>query len=152
MSVAINRPFSLHSEWPAGMRGKAAVPRGPGDSQEWHKIAIGFSESPVTGIYRRALRRERLNEIARRIQGNLLVKIPRREETTVSREIYFTGLYGRTIYGRVGRADKNAGWAFEFRYRRSGDYLPSLSNIFFIIICVPSLSLSLSSFFAALSQ
>jgi len=61
------------------MRGKAADPRGFRDSQEWHKITIGFSESVLTGIYRRTPGAQtRLNEIARPIRENLLVRIAKK--------------------------------------------------------------------------
>lgn len=96
MRVVINKLFSLHADRCVGMRGKAADPCGFRDSQEWHKITIGFSESVLTGIYCCGPGAQtRLNEIVRPIRGNLLVRISQKGNNGVrgSVRIYFTGLY-----------------------------------------------------------
>ena len=102
MRVAINKLFSLHADRCVGMQGKATDPCGFRDSQEWHKITIGFSESVLTGIYRRSRGAQtRLNEIARLIQGNLLVRILKKGNNGVrgSARLYFTGLYNGQYMG-----------------------------------------------------
>lgn len=114
------------------MRGKAADPCRFCDSQEWHKITIGFSESILTGIYRRSpYAQTRLNEIARPIRGNLLLRISKKGNNGVraARRGYILRAY---TTGNIWASDKNAGWTLEFRYR--GLSRVSLLNIFFITI------------------
>lgn len=120
MRVAINKLFSLHADHCVGMQGKAADPCGFRDSQEWHKITIGFSESVLTGIYRRSPGAQtRLNEIARLIRGNLLVRILKKGNNGVrgSARLYILRAY---TTGNIRASDKNAGWTLEFRYRQLG--------------------------------
>lgn len=83
-------------------RGKAADPWRFCDSQEWHKITIGFLESVLTGIYRHSPDAQtRLNEIARNLSEETCCKISK--ETTYSRlsAYIFYGPIQRAIYGRA---------------------------------------------------
>lgn len=120
MRAATNKLFSLHADCCVGMRGKAADPCGFRDSQEWHKITIGFSESVLTGIYRRGPGRTNASEWnCETYPGKPVGRDLEERKQRCSRlgaDIFY-GPIQRAIYGR---AIKTRGGPSNSEHRRRG--------------------------------